>query len=110
MLEKHLYKVVFFNKQQTFEVYVKHVYQGEMHGFVVVEDFVFGEKSSIVVDPSEEKLRSEFEGVKRSYIPIHEIIRIDQVKKRGAPKIFDSDKETSSGTGNVSTFYTPDKK
>jgi hypothetical protein len=110
MAEKHIYKVVFVNKQQTYEIYVKHVYQGEMYGFIVVEDFVFGEKSSIVVDPSEDKLRSEFEGVKRSFIPIHEVVRIDQVKKRGVPRIFEADKSVSSGNRNVATFHSPDRK
>ena len=80
-----------------------------MYGFVIVEDFVFGEMSSIVVDTSEEKLRAEFEGVNRSFIPMHEIIRIDQVKKRGVAKII----STSKGAGDagaVSRIYSPEKK
>ena len=32
-----------------------------MYGVVTVEDIVFGEKSGMVVDPSEEKLKSDFE-------------------------------------------------
>jgi hypothetical protein len=106
MSEKYIYKVVFFNQEQVYEIYVKHVFQGDMYGFVIVEDFVFGEKSSIVVDPSEEKLKAEFEGVNRSFIPMHEIIRIDQVKKRGVPKILSATKEP----GNVAKLYTPEKK
>jgi len=80
-----------------------------MYGFVIVEDFVFGEKSSIVVDPGEDKLRAEFEGVKRSFIPMHEIVRIDQVKKQGNAKIVSSSQSEKS-TGNVSSLYVPDKK
>jgi len=109
MSEKHLYKVIFVNHQQTYEIYVKNVYQGDMYGFVIVEGFVFGEKSSIVVDPSEEKLRTEFEGVSRSFIPLHEIIRIDQVKKRGASRVLDA-KADSNQPGKISTLYTPKKK
>jgi hypothetical protein len=109
MSEKHVYKVLFFNQEQVYEIYVKHIYQGDMYGFIVVEDFVFGEKSAIVVDPSEEKLRAEFEGINRSFIPMHEIIRIDQVKKRGTAKIVASHKD-SEGTGKVSKLYLPDKK
>lgn len=109
MSEKHIYKVVFLNQQQTYEVYVKHVYQGDMYGFVIIEDFVFGETSAIVVDPSEEKLKTEFQGVKRSFIPIHEIIRIDQVKKRGTSKIVSKSGE-SSVMDNVSSLYKPDNK
>lgn len=109
MAEKHVYKIVFVNREQVYEVYAKSVYQGDMYGFVIVEDFIFGEKSSIVLDPSEEKLRTEFEGVKRSFIPMHEIIRIDQVERRGTSKII-SDKQSSKLTGNVSSLYVPEKK
>lgn len=109
MSEKHIYKITFFNQEQVYEIYAKHVYQGDMYGFVIVEDFVFGEKSSIVVDPSEEKLRTEFEGVNRSFIPIHEIIRIDQVKKRGAAKIISASKGPADA-GDVSRIYSPEKK
>lgn len=109
MSDKHLYKVTFFNQDQVYEVYVKHVYQGDLYGFVIVEDFVFGEKSAIVIDPSEDKLRNEFEGVDQSFIPMHEIIRIDQVKKRGKAKIIAGNKD-SSGSGNISKIYQPDGK
>ena len=64
--------------------------------FIEIEDYVFDERSQLVVDPSEEKLKSEFAGVKRSFIPIQAIIRIDEVEKTGVSKI-------SSGD-NVSPF------
>ncbi len=108
MSEKHIYKIIFINREQVYELYAKSVYQGDMYGFVIVEDFVFGEKSAIVVDPSEDKLRSEFEGVKRSFIPMHEIVRIDQVEKRGSAKIVSSDKAVKT-TGSVSSLYVPGK-
>ena len=108
MSEKHIYKVIFFNRDEIYEVYAQNVYEGDMYGFIVIEDFIFGEKSSVLIDPSEEKLRNEFEEVSRTFIPIHEIIRIDQVKKRGVSKISSSSKKNSN---NVSTLYSvPDKK
>ena len=107
MSEKHIYKITFFNREQVYEIFAKSVYQGDMYGFVIIEDFVFGEKSSIVVDPGEDKLRTEFEGVKRSFIPMHEIIRIDQVKKRGTAKIISESQATK--TDNVSSLYVPKK-
>jgi hypothetical protein len=109
MSDKHLYKVVFVNQDQIYEIYAKNVYQSDIYGFVTVEDFVFGEKSSILIDPTEEKLRSEFENVNRSFIPMHKIIRIDQVKKRGPAKIFDGESQASPA-GNVSSLYPIDKK
>ncbi len=109
MSEKHIYKIVFVNRDQVYELYVKTLYQSDMYGFIVVEDFVFGEKSAIVLDPSEDKIRNEFDGVKRSFIPMHEIIRIDQVSRRGVAKIVDAKTESNLST-NVSALYGPDKK
>ena len=82
-----VYKVIFQNANQVFEVFARQIYQSDMWGFIEVEEFVFGERSQIVVDPSEEKLKNEFNGVKRSYIPLQSIIRIDEVDKEGAASI-----------------------
>ncbi len=82
-----MFKVIFYNQNQVFEVYATAIYQSEMYGFVEVEEFVFGERSQVVVDPSEEKLKTEFANVKRSYIPMHSIIRIDEVDKEGSVKV-----------------------
>jgi hypothetical protein len=109
MSEKNIYKVMFVNRDQVYEIYAKSVYQGEMYGFVIIEELVFGEKSTIVLDPGEEKLRTEFKGVKRSFIPMHEIIRIDQVERQGVAKV-SSMKQSSKSGGNVSSLYVPDKK
>ncbi|HHJ40247.1 MAG: hypothetical protein AXA67_06905 [Methylothermaceae bacteria B42] len=108
MATKQIFKVAFVNQNQVYEIYAKRVYQGDLYGFVVVEDFVFGEASSIVVDPSEEKLKAEFENVKRSFIPMHEIIRIDMVERRGTAKILPLKEVGGSSKGP--SFYTPDKK
>ncbi|MFK7864743.1 MAG: DUF1820 family protein [Pseudohongiellaceae bacterium] len=91
-----IYKITFLNKGKVYEVFVKQVYQSDLYGFIEVEDFVFDERSQVVVDPSEEKLKTEFSGVKRSFIPMQAIIRIDEVDKSGVSKI-------SSGD-NVSAF------
>ena len=55
---------------------------------------------SLVVDPSEEKLKSEFSGVKRTHIPIQAVIRIDEVEQAGQNKII-SDSDSS---GNITPF------
>lgn len=82
MASKPVYKVIFINQGQVYEIFACAIYQSEMYGFIEVEEFVFGERTQVVVDPSEEKLKNEFAGVKRSYIPMHAIIRIDEVEKR----------------------------
>ncbi|WP_341936483.1 DUF1820 family protein [Marinimicrobium sp. C2-29] len=90
MAAKPVYKVIFLNQGQVYEIFACAIYQSEMYGFIEVEEFVFGERSQVVVDPSEEKLKNEFAGVKRSYIPMHSIIRIDEVEKEGTGKISDA--------------------
>lgn len=84
---KKVFKVVFVSQGQVFEVYAKSVGQGALFGFVEIEGLLFGEKTTVVVDPSEETLKREFEGVERTYIPMHAVIRIDEVEKRGQSKV-----------------------
>ena len=104
MSEKTLYRVVFMSQGQVYEIYAREVGHGALFGFVEVEQLVFGERTTVVVDPSEEKIKSEFEHVTRTYLPMHSIIRIDEVEKQGASKI-------SKLEGNVTQFpmpiYTP---
>jgi hypothetical protein len=105
MTKKLLYRIAFMNQGKIYEIYARSISHGELFGFIEIEDIVFGERSSVVVDPSEERIKSEFSGVERTYIPLHAVIRVDQVKKQGISKISDV-----SGD-NVSQFpmpmYTP---
>ena len=91
------FKITFFNHNSVYEIYSKEVYQSDMYGFIVVENIVFGENTSLVVDPSEEKLKTEFKNVKRFFIPAHNIIRIDEVEKEGVAKI-------TTAEGNIKHF------
>lgn len=88
-----VYKVIFHNQNEVYEVYARHVYQSDMYGFIEIEEFVFGERSQMIVDPSEEKLKSEFSKVSRSYIPMHSLIRIDEVEKEGIARITESSED-----------------
>jgi hypothetical protein len=88
---KELFRVTFLNKGQVYEVYCREVYTSDLWGFIEIEDFVFGERSQMVVDPGEEKLKGEFAGVKRSFIPLQAIVRIDEVEKEGVPTISKGD-------------------
>ena len=66
----------------------KHISEGALMGFIEVEALIFTDhKHNVVIDPSEERLRAEFAGVPRSYIPLHAILRIDEVQKEGVPKM-----------------------
>ncbi len=100
MAKTPIYKVIFHNQGQVYEVYARAIYQSDMYGFVEVEEFVFGEPGQVIVDPAEEKLKNTFAGVIRSYIPMHAIVRIDEVEKEGVGKITDS----KGGDGNIHHF------
>lgn len=91
---QHVYRVLFQNQGQVYEVYARNIYQSELYGFVEIEDYTFSNKSQVVIDPSEEKLRNEFEGVQRSFVPMHAVIRIDEVEKEGVAKITATDGST----------------
>ncbi|MFZ9667760.1 MAG: DUF1820 family protein [Steroidobacteraceae bacterium] len=101
MPASHIYKVMFVNQGKIYEVYARKVNHGSLFGFIEIEELVFGERSTVVLDPSEERIKSEFEGVKRSYLPLHSVLRIDEVKKQGVSKI-----STYEGS-NVAQFPMP---
>ncbi len=99
MSDSQIFKVIFLNQSQVYEIYARDIFQSDLYGFIEVEELLFGEKTQMIVDPGEEKLKNEFSGVKRTYIPIHSVIRIDEVERQGVAKVSDS-----RGTGNVSSF------
>jgi hypothetical protein len=107
--KKMLYRVIFANQGKFYEVYATAVVQSSLFGFIEIEELVFGENASLVVDPSEERLKTEFQGVKRSYIPVHAISRIDEVEKEGPGKIVEMAKDGSNVTAFPSAIYTPPK-
>lgn len=102
MPSKHVYRVLFHNHGKVYELYARGVSQGALYAFVEITDLIFGERSALLVDPSEEKLKAEFAGVKRTYIPLQALIRIDEVEKEGTNRILDSD-----GGANVTPFPLP---
>ena len=91
MAKKGIYKVVFVQLGEVYEIYAQAIYQSDMYGFIEIEEYIFDQNSQIVVDPSEEKLKNEFKGVQRSYIPMNCIMRIDEVDKKGTSKITSND-------------------
>ncbi len=86
-VKSRLYRVTFLNQGQVYELYAREVSHGGMLGFVEIGKLVFGEKTTLVVDTSEEKLKEEFAEVERFYVPVHAVVRIDEVRKRGPARI-----------------------
>jgi hypothetical protein len=101
MAASHIFRIMFVNQGKVYEVYARQVSHGGLFGFVEVEDFVFGAREGVVLDPGEERIKTEFEGVKRTYLPLHSVLRIDEVKKQGTAKI------VALEGGNVAQFPVP---
>lgn len=101
MKPKRLYKVTFLNAGKVYEIFASGVSQGELYGFVEVSGIVFGERSAVVVDPTEERLKAEFAEVRRSFIPLHAVVRIDEVEKQGMARIHTAE------DGKIAHFPTP---
>ncbi|MEP0774266.1 MAG: DUF1820 family protein [Acidobacteriota bacterium] len=108
--EKRVYKVIFHNQNQVFEVYARKVAPADMLGFVQVEDLLFGERSQVLVDSSEERLKVEFAGVKRFFLPLGAVIRIDEVDKAGTGRVTGEGKAGSVITPFPTTILTPPKQ
>ena len=103
-----IFKISFINQGKVYVLFAENVRQSDLFGFIEIERILFGETSSVVIDPSEEKLKNEFGGVNRTLVPMHSIIRIDEVEKKGQSKILDLD-ENANVTPFPATMY-PTKK
>ena len=113
-MSKSLYRVIFVNQGKSFQIYARAVLQGNLMGFIEIEDLVFGESSRILVDPTEEALRKEFEQTKRIFIPMHSVVRIEELEKNSElrPRIVTltgDESKDSNGASNVMPFTPPPK-
>lgn len=101
-----IYRITFLNQGKVYQLHAESVHQGELYGFVEISGLLFDEHASVVIDPAEERLKSEFAGVSSTRVPMHAVIRIDEVEKQGQNKILELE-----GGNNVtpfpSTIYTP---
>lgn len=109
MKKKRIYKILFMNQGKAYEIYARQVNQGALYGFVEVEELLFGEKTTLLVDPSEEQLKLEFNGVQRTYIPFHSVIRIDEVEKEGTGKIIHLATQGESVSPVPRNVFPPDR-
>ncbi|ANI29631.1 hypothetical protein PL78_07280 [Yersinia entomophaga] len=87
--DQTLYRIQFMNNGKNYQLYVREITPSSLFGFIEIADFVFDSQSALLVDPSTEKLKTEFSGVNRSYIPLHSVIRIDVVTEKGSARISD---------------------
>lgn len=101
--EHPIYRVIFTQNETPYEIYAKYLTEESLMGFIEVEELIFHDaKSTVLVDPTEEKMRAEFKGVKRSYIPMHTILRIDELVKEDAARIRPADKMKKDNVSHIS--------
>ena len=99
-----IYRIKFQINRSEYQMYVSHLQQSELFGFIEIGQFVWDQHTQLVVDPSHEKLKSEFAGVESTLIPMHNVIRIDTVKQAGTAKIGELGENV---TPFVKPIYTP---
>ena len=83
MAEKPLYKIIFFNQGKVYEIFSEGVSSSGLWGFIEVSNLVFETGEGLVVDPTEEKMRQEFEHAKVLHLPIQSVVRVEEVAMRG---------------------------
>jgi hypothetical protein len=101
MAKSKIFHVRFVEQQQLYDIYARQVLQSHLHGFIEVSDFVFSVSSELVIDPSEERLKSELSNVERLFVPLYAITRLEQVKQKGVVKIKPLNTKEQ---GNISRF------
>lgn len=106
-----LYRVEFISAGERYELYVKELNSSSIFGFIEIAGFVWDTHTELVLDPSHERLKDEFASVERTYIPMHNVLRMDQVKKQGSAKITPFSDKVGAGkvTAINSPIYTPRK-
>ena len=87
--KEKLFRIAFLNHGKVYELFCRGVCTSALLGFVEVSGLEFGDKDSLVVDPTEEKVRDEFEGVEILHLPMHSVLRVEQVKQKGTAVIRD---------------------
>ena len=106
MATKKFYRIRFANEGKIFELYARQVTQGSLFGFIEISQLAWGKRSDVIIDPGEQDLRNEFHGVSVVHVPMHAVVRIDDVEKSGSGKIIPI---TGAGEKSPASFpiYTP---
>lgn len=105
MSQRTLYKITFLNAGKIYELYARHVSSSSLWGFTEVADLVWDSGDSLVIDPTEERLRDEFGATRRLHLPMQSVIRVEEVERKGQLAIRDS----ATGERVVTPFPLPVK-
>ena len=88
MAKDTIYRVAFHNHGKVYELYCSKVSTSALWGFLEISGMVF-DNDAVVVDPTEEKIREEFEDVEVLHVPLHGVLRVEQVRRKGQALIRD---------------------
>jgi hypothetical protein len=105
MPPRPLYKVTFASAGKIYELYAREVASSSLWGFVEIAELVW-DAEGVVIDPTEERLRDEFGSSRRLHLPMHAVLRVEEVERRGQLAIRDS----TSGDRIVTPFPLPGKR
>ncbi|WP_022850062.1 DUF1820 family protein [Limisalsivibrio acetivorans] len=79
-MKKKLFKITFVNgEKESMTIHASSVNPSSFLGLIEVSDIVFMDSSDILVTPGDDKIKTEFKNVERTFLPINTIIRIDEV-------------------------------
>lgn len=86
-----LYRITFISQGKSIELYATQVASSELWGFIEVAGLQFEPAGDgLVIDPTEERLREEFADTRRLHLPMHAVLRIEEVERRGVCRIRDA--------------------
>ena len=106
MANKPLYKVTFLNAGKIYELYARSVSSSALWGFTEIADLVWDTNDNLVIDPTEEKLKDEFGNTNVLHLPMHSVVRVEEVDRKAQLVIRDS----NSGDKIVTPFPMPGKR
>lgn len=106
MASKPLYKVTFLNAGKIYELYARSVSSGALWGFTEIADLVWDASDNLVIDPTEERLKDEFGNTRVLHLPMHAVVRVEEVERKTQLVIRDS----NSGDKIVTPFPMPGKR
>ena len=98
---KLYYRVTFSNEEELYQVCAREVSTSDLLGLIEIGDFIFPE-NKLVYNPGEERIKREFEGIRRTWIPYHAIVRIDEISDARETEVkiipFDGERKASKPT------------
>jgi hypothetical protein len=102
MTQRTLYKVTFQNAGKIYELHARQVASSTLWGFIEISELAW-DTDSVVIDPTEERLRDEFGSTRVLHLPMYAVVKIEEVERKGQLTIRDS----ASGDRIVTPFPVP---